>query len=89
MSSVINFIEFEHQVVSATYRHLMVGAKVVLVDNDKGEALPEPVVRIASPAPNGSVRLRLPASVKPGTYCLRAINGHGEHIAQSQVFRIG
>jgi hypothetical protein len=89
MSSVINFIEFEHQVVSATYRHLMVGAKVVLVDNDKGEALPEPVVRIASPAPNGSVRLRLPASVKPGTYCLRAINGHGEHIAQSQAFRIG
>jgi hypothetical protein len=89
MSSVINFIEFEHQVVSATYRHLMVGAKVVLVDNDKGEALPEPVVRIASPAPNGSVRLRLPASVKPGTYCLRAINGHGEHIAQSQAFCIG
>ena len=89
MSSVINFIEFEHQVVSATYRHLMVGAKVVLVDNDKGETLPEPVVRIASPAPNGSVRLRLPASVKPGTYCLRAINGHGEHIAQSLPFRIG
>ena len=89
MSSVINFIEFEHQVVVGAYRHLMVGAKVVLVDNDNGEVLPDPVIRIASPAPNGSVRLRLPASVKPGSYCLRAINGHGEHIAQSQPFRIG
>jgi hypothetical protein len=38
MSSVINFVEFEHQIVSATYRHLMVGAKVVLIDNDNGEA---------------------------------------------------
>ncbi len=73
----------------ATYRNLMIGAKVVLVDNDNGEALPEPVARIASPAPNGSVRLRLPVSVKPGSYCLRAINGHGEHIAQSLPFRIG
>jgi len=89
MSSVINFIEFEHQVVLGTYRHLMVGAKVVLIDNDNGEALPEPVARIVSPAPNGSVRLRLPTSVKPGSYCLRAINGHGAHIAQSQPFRIG
>lgn len=67
----------------------MVGAKVVLVDNENGEALPEPVARIASPAPNGSVRLRLPATVKPGSYCLRAINGHGEHIAQSLPFRVG
>ena len=31
MLSVINFIEFEHQVVLATYRTLMIGAKVVLV----------------------------------------------------------
>ncbi|MBA7467276.1 MAG: hypothetical protein DI543_02955 [Bradyrhizobium icense] len=89
MSSVINFVEFEHQIVLATYRHLMVGATVVLIDNDNGEALPEPVVRIASPAPAGSVRLRLPATVKPGSYCLRAINGHGEHIAQSLPFRVG
>jgi hypothetical protein len=89
MHSVINFVEFEHQIVLATYRHLMIGAKVVLVDNENGEALPEPVARIASPAPNGSVRLRLPASVKPGSYCLRAINGHGEHIAQSVPFSIG
>ena len=89
MISVINFVEFENQVVLATYRNLMIGAKVLLVENDSGHALPEPVVRITSPAPNGAVRLRLPASVKPGTYCLRAFNGHGTHIAQSLPFRIG
>jgi hypothetical protein len=32
MNSVINFVEFENHVVSATYRNLMVKAKVVLVD---------------------------------------------------------
>jgi hypothetical protein len=87
--SVINFVEFEHQVVLATYRNLMIGAKVVLVDNDNGEALPEPVARIASPAPNGSVRLRLPDSSSPAPNCPRALNGHGAHIAQSLPFRIG
>ena len=89
MNSVITFVEFENKVISATYRNLMVGAKVVLVDNDSGHALPEPVVRIASPAPNGTIRLRLPADFKPGIYCLRALNGHGADIAQSVSFSIG
>lgn len=89
MNSVITFVEFEHQVILATYRNLMIGAKVVLVDNDSGHALPEPVVRITSPAPNGTVRIRLPAAFRPGIYCLRAFNGHGAHIAQSVPFRIG
>jgi hypothetical protein len=89
MYSVINFVEFENQVVLATYRNLMVGAKIVLVEKESGCELPEPFVRIASPAPNGSVRLRLPAPFKAGTYYLRALNGHGAHIAQSTAFRIG
>jgi hypothetical protein len=89
MNSVITFVEFEHQVILATYRNLMIGAKVVLVDNDNGHALPEPIARITSPAPNGTVRIRLPADFRPGTYCLDALNGHGAHIAQSVPFRIG
>lgn len=88
MISVINFVEFENQVVLATYRNLMIGAKVVLVDKESGRELPEPFARIASPAPNGSVRLRLPAPFTPGTYYLRALNGHGEHVAQSAAFHI-
>lgn len=88
MSSVISFKEFENQVVSATYRNLMIGAKVVLVDNDNGFELPEPVASITSPAPNGMVRIRLPAAFKPGTYYLRALNGHGEGVAQSMPFSI-
>ena len=88
MHSVITFIEFENQVISATYRNLMIGAKVLLVDKESGHELPEPFVRIASPAPNGAVRIRLPAPFKPGTYFLRALNGHGALIAQSVVFFI-
>jgi hypothetical protein len=88
MYSVINFVEFENQIVLATYRNLMIGARVLLVDKESGHELPEPVVRIVSPAPNGSVRIRLPVPFKPGTYFLRALNGHGVHIAQSVAFCI-
>lgn len=88
MNSVINFVEFENQVVSATYRNLMVGATVVLVDHASGLQLPEPVTRIASPVPVGSLRIRLPATFRAGTYFLRALNGHGKHIAQSAEFAI-
>jgi hypothetical protein len=44
MNSVINFVEFENRVISATYRNLMIRAKVVLVDKTSGEALPDPVI---------------------------------------------
>jgi hypothetical protein len=40
---------------------------------------------IAFPAPAGSLRIRLPDSVKPGAY-LKALNGHGEFAAQSVEF---
>ena len=89
MNPVLNFVEFENRVVSATYRNLMVKAKVVLVNRASGEQLPDPVATISSPAPNGSVRLRLPDSVKPGTYYLKALNGHGEYAAKSVDFDIG
>ena len=88
MNPVINFVEYENRVISAKYRNLMVRAKVVVVDKTSGEQLPEPVHTISSPAPNGSLALRLPDSVKPGTYYLRALDGHGAYAAQSVEFEV-
>jgi hypothetical protein len=53
MNSIIYFVEFENRVISATYRNLMIGAKVVIVDKTSGAQLPDPVTAIASPVPNG------------------------------------
>lgn len=89
MHSTINFVELENRVVSATYRNLMVKAKVVLVDKASGQQLPEPVITITSPAPNGWLRIRLPDTIKAGVYYLLALNGHGEPVAQSADFRVG
>jgi hypothetical protein len=43
MNPVINFVELENSVIAATYRNLMIGAKVVLVNQTSGERLPDPV----------------------------------------------
>lgn len=88
MNPVINFVELENRVISATYRNLMVRATVVLVDKASGEQLPEPVIMIASPVPNGSLRIRLPDAVKAGVYYLKALNGHGQYAAQSVEFNV-
>ena len=88
MISIINFVALENQVISATYRNLMFGATIVLVDEASGDQLSDPVTRIASRLPVGSIRIRLPASFKAGTYFLRALNGHGRHVAQSAQFEI-
>jgi hypothetical protein len=88
MKPVVNFVEFENRVISARYLNLMIKAKVVVVDKASGEQLPDPVATISSPAPNGSLRLRLPDSVKPGTYFLKALDGHGRFAAQSAEFEV-
>jgi hypothetical protein len=89
MHSIINFVELENRVISATYRNLMIKAKVVLVDKASGEHLPDPVTTISSPLPSGALRIRLPDSVKPGLYFLRALNVHGEDVANSAEFQVG
>jgi 2-keto-4-pentenoate hydratase/2-oxohepta-3-ene-1,7-dioic acid hydratase in catechol pathway len=89
MNPLINFVEFENRVISATYRNLMIGAKVLLVQKSSGEPLLEPVTMITSPTPSGTLRISLPASVKAGDYFLRALNGHGEFAAQSVEFQVG
>lgn len=88
MISVINFVELDNRVISATYRNLMVKAKVVLVDRTSGEPLTDPVTTIASPIPVGSLRIRLSEQIKPGTYFLMALNGHGDYLAKSADFQI-
>ncbi|MDO9062485.1 MAG: hypothetical protein Q7U92_26160 [Bradyrhizobium sp.] len=88
MNSIINYVEIENRVVSATYRNLMIGAKVVLVEKNSDQPLPEPITTIASPAPSGSLRIRLPVTVKPGDYYLKALNGHGVPVAQSVGFYV-
>ena len=88
MNSTISFVELDNRIISATYRNLMVKAKVVLVERVSGQQLADPVTTIASPAPNGSLRIRLPDSVKSGAYYLKALNGHGEAAAQSDEFYI-
>ena len=89
MHSIINFVELENRVISATYRNLMVKAKVVLVERASGEQLPDPVTTISSPLPSGALRIRLPDSVKPGLYFLRALNAHGDDVAKSVEFQVG
>jgi len=89
MKPAINFIEYENRVISATYRNLMIGAKVLLVDKTSGEPLLEPVTMINSPTPSGALRISLPASVQAGDYFLKALNGHGELAAQSVEFQVG
>jgi hypothetical protein len=89
MNPAINFLELENRIISATYRNLMIKAKVVLVEKTSGEQLPEPVTMIASPVPSGLLRIRLPDAVKPGAYYLKAFNGHGEYAAQSVEFHVG
>ncbi|MES1148218.1 MAG: hypothetical protein ABUL53_03460 [Bradyrhizobium guangdongense] len=88
MKPVISFVEIENRVISATYRRLMVRAKVVLVEKASGQELVEPVATIASPVPVGALRIHLPATVRPGTYFLKVLNGHGEDAARSAEFEV-
>jgi len=88
MISIINFVEFENRVIAASYRNLMIKAKVVLVDHTSDAQLPDPVITITSPLPTGMLRIRLPETVKPGLYYLRALNPDGERLARSNEFRV-
>lgn len=88
MKPVISSIEIENRVIVAKYRRLMVGAKMVLVEKASGRQLPETATRVASPVPVGALRIRLPEAIEPGTYFLKAFNGHGEDAGQSVDFEI-
>jgi hypothetical protein len=89
MNPIINFVELDNRAITATYRNLMIGAKVVLVDKTSGQPLSDPVTTIASRVPNGTLRIRLPTAVKAGAYYLKAVNGHGADVAQSVEFYVG
>ncbi len=89
MNPLISFIELENRVILASYRNLMMRAKVLLVDQTSGTTLPDPVTTIASRVPVGSLRIRLPDSVQPGVYFLKALNAHGDYLTRSGEFQIG
>ena len=89
MKPVISSIEIDNRVIVAKYQRLMVGAKVVLVEKASGRQLSETVTRVASPVPVGALRIRLPDAIEPGTYFLKAFNGHGEDAARRVDFEIG
>ena len=89
MNSAIHFVELENRVISATYRNLMIRAKVVLVEKASGMPLPDPVTTITSRMPNGSLRIRLPEALGPGTYFLLARDAHGKDMTRSMEFEIG
>ncbi len=88
MNSSVHFVELDNRVITATYRNLMIKAKVVLVDTASGRPLSEPVTHISSPLPASQLRIRLPDSVKAGLYVLEAFNAHGDKVAQSAVFEV-
>jgi hypothetical protein len=88
MNSAVHFVELDNRVIAATYRNLMIKAKVLLVDKASGQPLPDPVTTISSPLPAGQLRIRLPDSVKTGHYVLQAFNAHGDRVAESAVFDI-
>jgi hypothetical protein len=89
MYASVNFVDLENRVITVTYRNLMIRAKVVMIDTSSGRQLPDPIATISFPAPNGLLRIRLPDALKSGTFYLRALNGHGEQVAESVAFRIG
>jgi hypothetical protein len=88
MNSSLHFVELDNRVIIATYRNLMIRAKVVMVDKTSGRPLPEPVTIISSPLPASQLRIRLPDSVKAGLYVLEAFNAHGDRVAQSEAFEL-
>jgi hypothetical protein len=89
MYASVNFVDLENRVITVTYRNLMIRAKVVMIDTSSGKQLPDPIATISSPAPNGLLRIRLPDALKSGSFYLRALNGHGQQVAESVVFLIG
>src|SRR5260370_42147629 len=65
MNPVIKFVELENRVISAIYRNLMVRAKVLVVDKNSGQPLPDTVTTFASPVPSDSPLIRSPTPVMP------------------------
>jgi hypothetical protein len=88
MSSTIYFVDLADRIISATYRNLAVGVKVVIVDGASGEHLADPITTIASVAPSGSLRIKLPETIESGAYYLKALSGQDEAAAYSAEFYI-
>ncbi len=89
MNSFINFVELENRVISATYRNLMLQAKVVLVDQASGEQLARACDHDHVAGPDRMVEDQVAGRRQAGRLLLQALNGHGRPAAQSGEFYVG
>ena len=96
-SPTITFNTISGRQISATYRNLPSGSKIVLVNQLTGVALPNPVVMVRLRFPLFSrllalfpvnIRIMLPDAVRPGGYYLQALNPSGGFLAQSVEFYV-
>lgn len=96
-SPTIRFDTMRGRELSATYRNLPSGSKIVLVDKVTGVALRDPEVTVRVRFPlfwrllallPVHIHIILPDSVKPGGYYLQALNQGGGFLAQSVEFYV-
>ena len=97
VSPAIKFNAIRGRELSATYRNLPLGSKIVLVDKVTGVALRDPVVTVRARFPllwrllallPVQIHIILPNAVKPGGYYLQALNQGGEFLAQTVEFYV-
>ena len=97
VSPAIKFNAIRGRELSATYRNLPLGSKIVLVDKVTGVALRDPVVTVRTRFPlfwrllallPVHIHIILPDAVRPGGYYLQALNQGGEFLAQSVEFYV-
>ena len=97
VSPTIKFNTIRGRELSATYRNLPSGSKIVLVDKVTGVALRDPVVTVRARFPllwrllallPVQIHIILPNAVKPGGYYLQALNQGGEFLAQTVEFYV-
>ena len=87
-SPILNFVNLQGRVVHATYQHMPANSKIVLIDKISGKAMPAPVAVARASDSQIAVTIKLPATVKAGTYHLKAQNLAGGYLAQSVDFTV-
>jgi hypothetical protein len=97
VSPTIEFNTIRGRELSATYRNLPSGSKIVLVDKVTGVALRDPVVTVRARFPLFGrllallpvhIHIILPDAVRPGGYYLQALNQDGGFLAQTVEFYV-
>ena len=85
---ILNFVNLQGHVVHATYQHMPSGSTIVLVDKISGKTMPAPVAAVRASDSQIAITIKLPATIKAGTYHLKAQNAAGGYLAQSVDFTV-